>query len=415
MRTWSNHKGEGKLFSIELLDEQGGQIRATMFQEAAEKFFPIFQEGKVYTISRGSLKPRNVKFNKTPHDYELNLGRDAEVEFCGEDKKIKHQLFDFKPINAIQDMPVETYVDIIGVVQSIEPISEIISSRTKKEHKKRVIRLCDTSNAGIDLTLWNDKAVEFDENALPTGAILAAKGLRVGDFSGRSLSSGFTSAFQINPDLPEATKLHQWYQATQGQGVTSLSASGGGGRGPSRRITIGDIQELRQNLDETKAEYFDLKATLIFCRKYEFDRPPWYEACPSDSCNKKVMQVDEGQYRCEKCDKIYPGRSLRYILSMMVADEDGHQWVTAFNTEAEAILGKTAEQLNEYVMNGDEESFNKTLQEPNLKEFIFGCRAKIDMNNEEQQIRVNLTKATPMDPLQEAKTLLEKIAKYDDL
>jgi len=37
------------------------------------------------------------------------------------------------------------------------------------------------------------------------------------------------------------------------------------------------------------------------------------------------------------------------------------------------------------------------------------------MNNEEQQIRVNLTKATPMDPLQEAKTLLEKIAKYDDL
>lgn len=36
-RTWSNAKGEGSLFSIDLLDAQGGQIRATMFKDAVDK------------------------------------------------------------------------------------------------------------------------------------------------------------------------------------------------------------------------------------------------------------------------------------------------------------------------------------------------------------------------------------------
>lgn len=31
-RTWANAKGEGSLFSVDLLDAQGGQIKATMFK-----------------------------------------------------------------------------------------------------------------------------------------------------------------------------------------------------------------------------------------------------------------------------------------------------------------------------------------------------------------------------------------------
>mmetsp|Transcript_14686 Transcript_14686/g.35848 ORF Transcript_14686/g.35848 Transcript_14686/m.35848 type:complete len:123 (+) Transcript_14686:869-1237(+) len=60
----------------------------------------------------------------------------------------------------------------------------------------------------------------------------------------------------------------------------------------------------------------------------------------------------------------------RYILSMMIADEDGSLWVTAFNDEAEQILGRPAGELQQYIMVGDEESFNKVLQAPNLREFI---------------------------------------------
>ena len=47
MRSWSNAKGQGTLFSIDLLDNEGTEIRATFFKEAAEKFFPIIAEQQV--------------------------------------------------------------------------------------------------------------------------------------------------------------------------------------------------------------------------------------------------------------------------------------------------------------------------------------------------------------------------------
>lgn len=45
-RSWENAKGGGYLFSVDLLDAQGGQIRATMFKEAADKFWDVFQENQ---------------------------------------------------------------------------------------------------------------------------------------------------------------------------------------------------------------------------------------------------------------------------------------------------------------------------------------------------------------------------------
>lgn len=47
MRTWSNAKGEGRLFSIDILDEEGSEIRGTFFKEDADKWFDVVQEGKV--------------------------------------------------------------------------------------------------------------------------------------------------------------------------------------------------------------------------------------------------------------------------------------------------------------------------------------------------------------------------------
>jgi hypothetical protein len=47
IRRWSNQKGEGTLFSIDLLDASGGEIRGTFFKETCEKWFPILELHKV--------------------------------------------------------------------------------------------------------------------------------------------------------------------------------------------------------------------------------------------------------------------------------------------------------------------------------------------------------------------------------
>lgn len=42
IRTWSNSRGEGKLFSMDLIDESG-EIRCTAFRNECDKFYDMLE------------------------------------------------------------------------------------------------------------------------------------------------------------------------------------------------------------------------------------------------------------------------------------------------------------------------------------------------------------------------------------
>lgn len=46
IRNWSNSRGEGKLFSVMLLDDSG-EIKATAFRDDVDKFYDLIQPSKV--------------------------------------------------------------------------------------------------------------------------------------------------------------------------------------------------------------------------------------------------------------------------------------------------------------------------------------------------------------------------------
>jgi len=79
IRNWSNQRGEGKLFSVTLMDETG-EIRGTGFNLAVDQLYEKFQEGKVYYISKARVNLAKKKFNNIANDYELALGENTEVE-----------------------------------------------------------------------------------------------------------------------------------------------------------------------------------------------------------------------------------------------------------------------------------------------------------------------------------------------
>lgn len=62
---------------------QGTEIQATMFNEAARKFFDKFQLGKVYFISKGTLRVANKMFKTVQNDYEMTLNENSVVEEAG--------------------------------------------------------------------------------------------------------------------------------------------------------------------------------------------------------------------------------------------------------------------------------------------------------------------------------------------
>lgn len=83
-----------------------------------------------------------------------------------------------------------------------------------------------------------------------------------------------------------------------------------GANGSSARTdelkTIGQVKD--ENLGTSdKMDFFSTKATINFVKHENFA----YAACPTEKCNKKVVQDGEG-YRCEKCDKLWEQPSYRY-------------------------------------------------------------------------------------------------------
>lgn len=61
-----------------------------------------------------------------------------------------------------------------------------------------------------------------------------------------------------------------------------------------------------------QADYYSCIATIVFLRKENC----LYQACPSQDCNKKVLDQQNGMFRCEKCDKEFPNFKYRLILSV---------------------------------------------------------------------------------------------------
>ena len=79
IKTWSNTRGEGKLFNVTFMDDSG-EIRGTAFNLVADELYPKLEEGKVYYVSKARVNLAKKKFSNVNNDYELSFERNTEVE-----------------------------------------------------------------------------------------------------------------------------------------------------------------------------------------------------------------------------------------------------------------------------------------------------------------------------------------------
>lgn len=84
IKTWSNRNGDGKLFSINLLDDSG-EIRATGFNDQCDALYGLIEEGNVYYISSPCrVQIAKKQFTNLNNDYELTFEKDTVVEKVSE-------------------------------------------------------------------------------------------------------------------------------------------------------------------------------------------------------------------------------------------------------------------------------------------------------------------------------------------
>ena len=80
IKTWHNKNGEGRLFTVNLLDESG-EIRATAFKDQCDAFYNDFQEGGVYYISSPCrVQLAKKQFSNLNNDYELTFETGTVIE-----------------------------------------------------------------------------------------------------------------------------------------------------------------------------------------------------------------------------------------------------------------------------------------------------------------------------------------------
>ncbi|KNA09576.1 hypothetical protein SOVF_151980 [Spinacia oleracea] len=418
LRRYNNAKGDGKVFSFDLLDSDGGEIRVTCFNAVVDRFYDVIEIGKVYMISKGSLKPAQKNFNHLKNEWEIFLEATSTVDLCpDEDVSIPKQQFSFRPISEIETVENNSILDIIGVVISVNP-SVPIMRKNGMETQRRNINLKDMSGRSIELTLWGDicnREGQEVQELVDSGyfPVLAVKAAKVNDFSGKSVGTISSTQLFINPDIPEAHSLAEWFHQG-GKDCASQSISRDvmplGGKNDVRK-TISQIKDEGLGRSE-KPDWVTVKATLSFIKTDNF----CYTACPlmigDRQCNKKVTRSGNSRWVCDRCNQEFEECDYRYLLQAQIQDHSGVAWVTAFQETGEEILGCPAKEL--YALKSEEQDddrFAEAIRSKIFVPFLFKLKIKEETYGEEQRVKTTVVRADRLDYAAESRYLLDTMTK----
>jgi len=402
IRTWSNSRGEGKLFNVNLLDDSG-EIRLTGFNDQVDKYHDMLEINKVFYVSKCTLKTANKQYSNLKNDYEMTMTPETLIEVCNDNVSTPELKFEFVKINELEKATPNSAVDVIGIVKTVNDISTVIGKASQKEISKRDIQIVDQSGVQINMTIWGNEAISFDGQGFP---VMAVRGCKVSDYGGRSLSALGGTSMMINPDLKEAHILRGWWDSEgRDMNYSTFQGEGGSQGGGSNSNWKMFSQVKSENLGSgEKPDYYTTKGTVMFLKKDNC----MYQACPTDECNKKLIDQGNGQYRCEKCNKEFPNYKWRMILNANIADHSDNTWATCFQESAEGLLQIKANDLGA-MREKDEQAFEGVFRDALFKHYIFKMRAKMETYNDEHRLKTVCVSAVPVNWVDYGKRLVEQL------
>jgi len=407
-RNYTNAKGEGKLCNFDVKDASG-EIRITAFNEVCDQHYERIQIGKCYTFAGGQLKNANRQFNKTDHQFEITLNRNAQIEEAadptGQDF-IPGQTYNFVDISGIEATPEDTQVDVLAIICRLDD-ALTYTNKNGREVTKRVMHLADRTGKSIEATIFGANGA--NDTRLGLDVVIAIKSCKVGNWNTRSLTLWNDTLFEVFPDRPESHTLVGWWKSTGASTTPTLISVGGGGGGASaantQRLSFSDIEEKALGLNSTP-DFFSVNCYLTHVSTDK--RALWYIACPE--CKKKVPNTDENylEGHCEKCNKQVQGHR-RWIFSAKCADETGSRFVSFFDEMAVKLLnGKTADEMAP-LKNEDPTAFDQFFLRHCFVRCIMRCSVKSDTYQEETRVKVSCQNFAPINYVQEGNTLLQQI------
>jgi len=232
------------------------------------------------------------------------------------------------------------------------------------------------------------------------------KGARVSEFNGgKSLSCGAGSVFKINPDIPEGHKLRGWFDNGGGENISTLvSAQTGSGGGYSSEWLTFHEARLKNLGSGDKPDYFQCKAVVHIVKSQN----AFYKACPQAECNKKVIDENNGHYRCERCNAVFPNFKYRLLVNMSIGDWTSNRWVTCFSDIGEQLLGRSAQEIGEALEHNQNEA-EEIFASINFNSYVFKLRSKVETYGDMPRNKLTVQSATPVNYREYNKYLINNL------
>jgi len=414
VRTFRNAKGEGKVMTVELVDEAGTAIQATVWKDAIDKYDEMLTVGKVYYVAKGSLRPANKQYSSCNNDYEMSLDGRCEIEPCLDPVDVSKMARAYELVKIDQlagKIGTRGSVDVLAVVQSVGELGAVRRKSDNEEIQRRDVVLADDTGKSVTLTLWNALAVEQGAQlAAMSNPVVAVRGLRVTDYNGVSLSTVARSEMFVEPSSADiadrVAALRAAYDpdatfVAAGAGLANARGSLNGGSNAAQRTTLMDMQPELLPPSTAPAVVGLVNATACLIKA---DQPMYYAACPEEGNNKKVVE-ENGKWYCEATQKTYDTCRRRYILRMKIQDQSGAGWVNVFHEQACEMLGMDAEALHA-IREADPAKYERAVKRAQFGDWHLKLKAKTEEYQGESRRRLTVLQCAKPDYAAEAKHLL---------
>ena len=412
IRTWDKSPtNKGKLFNTTLLDVEGNEIKSTFFREAVDRFYNFLQVGKIYNFSNGQIKMANKQFSMNNCPFEINFNETALISVCENNKNLFKEL-SIKPIKIaeiIEQLP--TFVDICAVLIE-EGKLETFTSNAGKDITKYEIYLADDSNEVIKCTIFGKRCNEvktlIDNNKEATQPVVfAIKGAKTNTYQGCSLNLLQTSQIYLNQDIEQKKDLLTWMKSAKNlhdlkpKKTTTIDIP------ITERKTCEYVKQL-ETMVKDKVQYVTIKGTVSTIRKQNMS----YTACPEQGNNRKVDKQEDGTYFCPSNGQTYSNCEHRYKLNIMISDETGGVWVTAFNEQAMKLIGHSASEMIQLREQGNYDEYENIIRDALYKQCLYTISIKYEVFGGVDQKKCVLVDVKQINPYTEAKELNNSIHQF---
>lgn len=376
-----------KFMTLRLNDSNGTQISASFFGEAAEKFYKIIQEGSIYLFSNGNVSLADQRFRTSDCSYQLQFNSNAEIRLDD------NQTFVMKavdrgitPLSKLKDCKAKTLVDVLAIVTEIGRPTEKTSKQKSEALTQRLLKLVDDSGTSIELSLWNELALDPKVASLvPNESIIHVKSISVTIFNETLYLSSIKTLTDliIDPVTPEAERLKNWFKNGNGQlmQIVDLSLRKEGTRDNIEIITISQLT----NCAAGKDKYYII-ARIQFSKAD--DRKITYESCTK--CKKKVESNSDGMFSCIPCNTYTRECSYKYLIrGLILGDFTGSIYSTAFNETGESMFKLKASEFAKR-SEGEHEELIKSV---GSNQYLFAIRKTLVEGKNDGATRVEYTVA----------------------